>query len=81
MGTGAEFDGVVAYIDDADDVAVFFAEEGDAVFGFLVEGGFVPVDGGIFEDGFIDVAFDLFKFFWGEGLVVGEVEAEVGIVD
>ena len=48
VGAAAEFFGKAADVDDAYDVTVFVAEEGDDVFGFVVEGGFEPVAFSVF---------------------------------
>ncbi len=80
----AELGGEVADLDDADLVAVLFAEERHGV--VLVDGdvdGHVDegLDAGVGEDLAVDDVFDLLQLFVGDAGEVREVEAQAGRVD
>jgi hypothetical protein len=50
VGAAAELAAVAADVDDADDLAVLVAEEGEGALGLLVEIGLVGVDAGVVDD-------------------------------
>ena len=84
MGAAAEFGGEVADADDADALAVLFAEEGHGaeVFYRLVDRNIDQgLDVGVSEDLAVDDVFDLLHLGLGDAGEVGEVEAEAALVD
>jgi hypothetical protein len=71
----AEFAAVAADVHDADELAVFVAEEGEGALGLLVEFGLVGVDLGVVDDLGVDELLDLEELGVRDGFEVREVEA------
>ena len=78
MRAAAEFAAEVVDGDDADDIAVFFTEQGhSALFFGRIEGHFFDGDGDGLEDFFVDQGFDLIQFILRDRREMGEVETQV----
>ena len=68
MGASAQFAAVAPDVDDADDPAVFVAEEGERALRLLVELGLVGEDLGVIDDLLIHQALDLLQLGVGHRL-------------
>ena len=75
VGAAAELAAVTADIDDADELAVFVAEEREGSFGFLVELSLVGFDLGVVDDLGVDELLDLEELGVRDGFEVREIEA------
>ena len=77
MGAAAELHGDIAHLHHADHLAVLLAEGGDgALLLGLLNGQDLGDDGIALQDGLVDEAADLSELVGGDGLKVGEVEAQ-----
>jgi hypothetical protein len=76
MGAGAELAAVAADVDDAHDLAVLLAEEGEGALGLLVEVHLVGLDLRVLEDLLVDQLLDLAELRVRDRLEVREVEAQ-----
>jgi hypothetical protein len=76
MGARAELAAVAADVDDAHDLPVLLAEEGERALGLLVKVHLVGLDPRVVEDPLVDELLDLAELGVGHGLKVREVEAQ-----
>ena len=74
VGATAEFTTVATDIDDADNVTVLIAEEGEGAFRLFVELGFVGLHRRVIDDLFVYELFDLANLRRCHGLEMREVE-------
>ena len=72
----AELAAVAADVDDAHDLAVFLAEEGEGALGLLVEVDLVGLDLRVVDDPLVHELLDLPELGVGHRLEMGEVEAQ-----
>ena len=77
MGAAAELDGHIAHLHHPDGVAVFFTEHSHgALFLGLLNGQHLRHHGIALQDGVVDQLLHLMQLVRGDGLKVGEVEAQ-----
>src|SRR5580692_8797925 len=76
MGAAAEFAAIAADIDDADDLAVFVAKEGEGALRLLVELGLVGLDLRIVDYPLVDELFDFEELRMRDGLEMRKIKAQ-----